>query len=81
MNNPNTPETVIASDEAIVAKPKRRTKAQIEADAAAAAVAGDSAAAKPKRRTKADVAADAPVAEAVAADAAPEAGGGNADRA
>ncbi|MCC7641659.1 MULTISPECIES: 23S rRNA pseudouridine(2605) synthase RluB [unclassified Janthinobacterium] len=70
MNNPNTPETVTASDEAIVAKPKRRTKAQIEADTAAAAVAtpaaGDTAAAKPKRRTKADVAADAPVAAAAA---------------
>ncbi|MDH6156648.1 MULTISPECIES: 23S rRNA pseudouridine(2605) synthase RluB [unclassified Janthinobacterium] len=65
MNNPNTPETVTAADEAIVAKPKRRTKVQIEADAAAAAVtaaSGDSVAVKPKRRTKADVAADAPVA-------------------
>ncbi|PJC98787.1 23S rRNA pseudouridylate synthase B [Janthinobacterium sp. BJB1] len=70
MNNPNTPETVTASDEAIVAKPKRRTKAQIEADAAAAGTAGDAVAAKPKRRTKADVAADAPVA---AADSAVEA--------
>ncbi|MGX9776509.1 23S rRNA pseudouridine(2605) synthase RluB [Janthinobacterium aestuarii] len=66
MNNPNTPETVTASDEAIVAKPKRRTKAQIEADTAAAAAAGDTAAAKPKRRTKADVAADAPVVVAAA---------------
>ncbi|MDN2711692.1 pseudouridine synthase [Janthinobacterium sp. SUN118] len=74
MNNPNTPETVTASDEAIVAKPKRRTKAQIEADTAAAAAAGDAVAAKPKRRTKADVAADAPVAaDAAAADAAPAA--------
>ena len=72
MNNPNTPETVTASDEAIVAKPKRRTKAQIEADAAAAtAAAGDAAVAKPKRRTKADVAAEAPVAAAAAAEAAP----------
>ena len=72
MNNPNTPETVTASDEAIVAKPKRRTKAQIEADTAAAVAAGDTAAAKPKRRTKADVAADAPVAAAAAeAEAAP----------
>src|SRR5450830_1138878 len=71
MNNPNTPETVTASDEAIVAKPKRRTKAQIEADAAAAtAAAGDAVAVKPKRRTKADVAADAPVADA-AVEAAP----------
>ncbi|APA69937.1 23S rRNA pseudouridine(2605) synthase RluB [Janthinobacterium sp. 1_2014MBL_MicDiv] len=74
MNNPNTPETVTASDEAIVAKPKRRTKAQIEADTAAAAAAGDVVAAKPKRRTKADVAADAPVAaDAAAADVAPAA--------
>ncbi|MNM15110.1 Ribosomal large subunit pseudouridine synthase B [compost metagenome] len=65
MNNPNTPETVTASDEAIVAKPKRRTKAQIEADAAAAATTvGDAVAAKPKRRTKADVAAAAPAAVA-----------------
>src|SRR5450830_1340589 len=71
MNNPNTPETVTASDEAIVAKPKRRTKAQIEADAAAAtAAAGDAVAVKPKRRTNADVAADAPVADA-AVEAAP----------
>ena len=70
MNNPNTPETVTASDEAIVAKPKRRTKAQIEADTAAAVAAGDTAAAKPKRRTKADVAADAPVAAAAAETAA-----------
>eukprot|EP01133_Synstelium_polycarpum_P017902 gene17902-21353_t len=39
---------VTASDEVIVAKPKRRTKAQIEADAAAAtAAAGDAAVAKP----------------------------------
>jgi 23S rRNA pseudouridine2605 synthase len=78
MNNPNTPETVTASDEAIVAKPKRRTKAQIEADTAAAAVAtpaaGDTAAAKPKRRTKADVAAAAPVVAAAAeTEAAPAA--------
>ncbi|TNC77330.1 rRNA pseudouridine synthase [Janthinobacterium lividum] len=70
MNNPNTPETVTASDEAIVAKPKRRTKAQIEADTAAAAAAGDTAAVKPKRRTKADVAADAPVVAAAAETAA-----------
>ena len=80
MNNPNTPETVIASDEAIVAKPKRRTKAQIEADAVAAtaataaAAAGDAVAAKPKRRTKADVAADSVAESAVAAtEAAPAA--------
>lgn len=83
MNNPNTPETVTASDEAIVAKPKRRTKAQIEAAAAAAAAATAApaaavaeaapAAAKPKRRTKAEIAADAaPAAPAVdVAEAAP----------
>ncbi|MFM2088604.1 MAG: hypothetical protein RLZZ237_3473 [Pseudomonadota bacterium] len=73
MNNPNTPETNTASDD-IVAKPKRRTKAQIEADAAAASTASPAAdaAAKPKRRSKADVAADAPVA-AVDAEAAPAA--------
>ncbi|MYM65639.1 pseudouridine synthase [Pseudoduganella sp. FT55W] len=62
MNKPNTPETVSDAAE-VVAKPKRRTKAQIEADNAAIA-AGDAPAAKPKRKTKAaeaDVAAaDAP---------------------
>ncbi|WP_215403714.1 23S rRNA pseudouridine(2605) synthase RluB [Janthinobacterium sp. JC611] len=73
MNNPNTPETVTASDEAIVAKPKRRTKAQIEADAAAAAAAGDSVAAKPKRRAKADVAADSVAESTVTAAAETEA--------
>src|SRR5450830_1341169 len=73
MNNPNTPETNTASDD-VVAKPKRRTKAQIEAAAATASTASPAAdvAAKPKRRTKADVAADAPVA-AVGAEAAPAA--------
>jgi len=73
MNNPNTPETNTASDD-VVAKPKRRTKAQIEAAAATASTASPAAdvAAKPKRRTKADVAADAPVA-AVDAEAAPAA--------
>ena len=69
MNNPNTPETVITSDEAIVAKPKRRTKAQIEADAVAAGTAGEAVAAKPKRRTKADVAADSVAESSVAAAA------------
>ena len=69
MNNPNTPETVTTGDDAIVAKPKRRTKAQIEAAAAATPAAAPAAAspaadaapvaAKPKRRTKADIAADA----------------------
>ncbi|WP_300759603.1 23S rRNA pseudouridine(2605) synthase RluB [Janthinobacterium sp.] len=76
MNNPNTPETNTASDD-VVAKPKRRTKAQIEAAAAAATASTASpaadVAAKPKRRSKADVAADAPVAAvaAVETDAAP----------
>jgi len=77
MNNPNTPETVPAVAEEVVAKPKRRTKAQIAAeaggtaDAPAAAVSEAAPAAKPKRKPKADVAdvaAAAPV-EAVAADA------------
>ena len=71
MNNPKTPETATASDDAVVAKPKRRTKAQIEADTAARAAAGEPAAAPataaPKRRAKADVAAAAPA--AVSADA------------
>jgi len=73
MNNPNTPETNTASDD-VVAKPKRRTKAQIEAAAATASTASPAAdvAAKPKRRTKADVAADASVA-AAGAEAAPAA--------
>ncbi|OBV39977.1 23S rRNA pseudouridine(2605) synthase RluB [Janthinobacterium psychrotolerans] len=74
MNNPNTPETVPASDDAIVAKPKRRTKAQIEAAAAgntaAAPVVDAAPAAKPKRRTKAEIAADAGVAPAAAVPAA-----------
>ncbi|RFP23114.1 rRNA pseudouridine synthase [Duganella sp. BJB488] len=65
MNNPNSPETVndVAPAEA-PAKPKRRTKAQIEADTAAAAAGDATVAAKPKRKTKADAevvaAADAP---------------------
>jgi len=61
MNKPDTPETVSGAAE-VVAKPKRRTKAQIEADNAAAAAAGDAPAAKPKRKTKAET-------EAAAADA------------
>ncbi|SHN16646.1 23S rRNA pseudouridine2605 synthase [Duganella sacchari] len=63
MNNPNTSETVNdAAAAEVVAKPKRRTKAQIEADKAAAAAAGEAPAVKPKRKTKAeaDAAADAP---------------------
>ncbi|MQA37613.1 pseudouridine synthase [Rugamonas aquatica] len=64
MNNPNSPETVndVAPAE-VAAKPKRRTKAQIEADAAAAASGDAPVAAKAKRKTKADAevaAADAP---------------------
>ncbi|KQV51321.1 MULTISPECIES: 23S rRNA pseudouridine(2605) synthase RluB [unclassified Duganella] len=56
MNKPdNTPETGAA--DTAPAKPKRRTKAQIEADNAAALAAGE--APKPKRRTKAVVAAEA----------------------
>ncbi|MRW87648.1 pseudouridine synthase, partial [Pseudoduganella sp. FT26W] len=64
MNKPNTPETVNdAAAAEVVAKPKRRTKAQIEADTAAAAASGEAPVAKPKRAAKvvADVAAaDAP---------------------
>ncbi len=66
MTNPKNQETVTdlpADGVAIVAaKPKRRTKAQIEAAAvelAAAAVAADVVAAKPKRRTKAVIEAEA----------------------
>ncbi|MGV7208890.1 pseudouridine synthase [Oxalobacteraceae bacterium A2-2] len=75
MNKPDTQETV-GQQADVAAKPKRRTKAQIEADkaaAAAAAVAADAAgaapAAKPKRKTKAAAAAgdaEAPVAAAAA---------------
>ena len=54
MNKPdNTPETGTA--DTAPAKPKRRTKAQIEADNAAALAAGETP--KPKRRTKAAAAA------------------------
>ncbi|WP_028100682.1 23S rRNA pseudouridine(2605) synthase RluB [Pseudoduganella violaceinigra] len=76
MNKPdNTPETgVPATADAAPAKPKRRTKAQIEADNAAALAAGETP--KPKRRSAAagkpaaaDVAADEP--PAASADAAP----------
>jgi 23S rRNA pseudouridine2605 synthase len=72
MNNPNSPETVNSEAAAeVAAKPKRRTKAQIEADNAAAAASGE-APAKPKRKTKAD-AAPAAIADTApaAADAAP----------
>lgn len=74
MNKPNSPESVSGAVAAeVVAKPKRRTKAQIEADAAAAAAAGEPVAAKPKRKPKAvaeaapAVAADAPAAAAAEA--------------
>ncbi|WP_374358188.1 pseudouridine synthase [Pseudoduganella danionis] len=54
MNKPNSPETVQdVAPAAAVAKPKRRTKAQIEADAAAAAADGAAPAAKPRRTAKA----------------------------
>ena len=75
MNKPdNTPETGIAAAETAPAKPKRRTKAQIEADNAAALAAGETP--KPKRKTAASkaAAADAAPADAAAtpsADAAP----------
>ncbi|HJV02009.1 MAG TPA: pseudouridine synthase [Burkholderiaceae bacterium] len=71
MNNPNSPESVSGAAAEVVAKPKRRTKAQIEADAAAAAAAGEPVAAKPKRKPKAVAeAAPAATAEAPAAAAA-----------
>jgi len=87
MNNPKSPETVNDAAEVAVAKPKRRTKAQIAAEssgvadaAPVAAVASDAApAAKPKRKPKADAPAEAAapaapaVVKAVAADAAPAA--------
>jgi len=71
MNNPESKETVAEAAEA-PAKPKRRTKAQIAADnAAAGAAPAETPAAKPKRaaRPKA-AAADAPAA-AAEGDAAP----------
>ncbi|MPQ59704.1 pseudouridine synthase [Duganella sp. FT27W] len=82
MNNPKSPETVNDAAEVAVAKPKRRTKAQIAAEsggvadaAPVAAVASNAApVAKPKRKPKADAPAEAAapaVVEAVAADAAP----------
>ncbi|NVM76438.1 23S rRNA pseudouridine2605 synthase [Duganella sp. SG902] len=69
MNKPDTPDTVNnAATAEVVAKPKRRTKAQIEADNAAIA-AGEAPAAKPRaaRKPKAVVAAE--VAAPAAADA------------
>jgi len=56
MTNPNSPETVHdAAPATVAAKPKRRTKAQIEADAAAVVANGDAPAAKPRRKPKAEV--------------------------
>jgi 23S rRNA pseudouridine2605 synthase len=74
MNKPdNTPETAAPVADTAPAKPKRRTKAQIEADNAAALAAGETP--KPKRRTKAAVAAEAAAAggeqPAASAEAAP----------
>jgi 23S rRNA pseudouridine2605 synthase len=70
MNKPNTaPETITdtaAATPDAAAKPKRRTKAQIEADTAAAAAGGDAPAA-PKRRAvkaKAEAGADGVAVEA-----------------
>jgi 23S rRNA pseudouridine2605 synthase len=72
MNNPNTQETVNDTAAAEVAvKPKRRTKAQIEADNAAAAASGAAPVAKAKRKPKAEVAAVSDAAAVVAAPAAP----------
>ena len=69
MNKPdNSPETgTPAAAETAPAKPKRRTKAQIEADNAAALAAGETP--KPKRRTKAAIAAEAVAGEQPAASA------------
>ncbi|MGW8390960.1 23S rRNA pseudouridine(2605) synthase RluB [Pseudoduganella sp. HUAS MS19] len=73
MNKPdNTPETgTPAAADTAPAKPKRRTKAQIEADNAAALAAGETP--KPKRRTKAAAEAAAVAVEqpAAGAEAAP----------
>jgi 23S rRNA pseudouridine2605 synthase len=69
MNNTDTKETVAGAPAAdVAAKPKRRTKAQIEADTAAALAAGETP--KPKRKTKADAAAAESVAPVAAAPAA-----------
>ncbi|MES2261322.1 MAG: pseudouridine synthase [Pseudomonadota bacterium] len=70
MNNKDTQDTVAGVAAAdVVAKPKRRTKAQIEADNAAALAAGDTP--KPKRKAKA--AAETAPAEVTASVAAPAA--------
>ena len=76
MNKPNSPETVQdVAPAAAAAKPKRRTKAQIEADAAAAAADGAAPAAKPRRtaKVKAEAAADGAVVASAGAAAASEA--------
>jgi 23S rRNA pseudouridine2605 synthase len=73
MNKPdNTPDTgseahAPSATDAAPAKPKRRTKAQIEADNAAALAAGETP--KPKRQSKAAAAAGAVAAEQPAASA------------
>ncbi|MET0267194.1 MAG: pseudouridine synthase [Duganella sp.] len=72
MNNPNTPETVNDAAEQAVAKPKRRTKAQIAAEAAVVSTeAGSVAAPVAKARRKSVAASEAVPASdaAVAADA------------
>ncbi|MTW14211.1 pseudouridine synthase [Pseudoduganella eburnea] len=70
MNKPdNTTETGALVVDAAPAKPKRRTKAQIEADNAAAIAAGETP--KPKRRTKPAAAAEAGEQPAASAEAAP----------
>jgi 23S rRNA pseudouridine2605 synthase len=67
MNNPKPPETVNdAAVAEVVAKPKRRTKAQIEADAASAA-ASEAPVAKPKAPRKTKVEAEVAVAADTAA--------------
>ena len=72
MNNTDTQETVAGTPAAdVAAKPKRRTKAQIEADNAAALAAGEQP--KPKRKSKAAASAEAGEAAAPVADAASDA--------
>lgn len=71
MNNPNTPETVNDAAEQAVAKPKRRTKAQIAAEAAVVSTdAGSVAAPVAKARRKSAAAPEAAGAsDAVASEA------------
>ena len=76
MNKSNTPETVNDATAEVVAKPKRRTKAQIEADAASLPTSGAAEAApaaKAKRKPKADAAVEAAAPVAAAPVAAPAA--------